>query len=108
MSKLNGNAGGASGANGTALQAGLAGGEGAGHSGPMIKTKEGYEMPLTMLRDLMQWGGTLGSGPSSIKRPPESYGLGFGRCVRALAKAKTYSMPITKILDEWGDKESAK
>ncbi len=92
--------------NGDALQRGLANGQGDGHGGPMVRTKEGYEMPLTMLRDLVQFGGATGYGP--VRRPPESYGLGFGRCLRALARSKAYSIPVPKILEEWGDKESAK
>lgn len=43
-------------------------------------------------------------------RPSEEKGLGFGRCVRAMAKSKIeghgYSH-IPKILAEWGDKKSA-
>lgn len=44
-------------------------------------------------------------------RPSEEKGLGFGRCVRAMAKSKMegngYRM-VPKILAEWGDKASAK
>ena len=94
------------GAEGTKMLNGVNGAE--GHSGPMIKTQEGYEMPLSALRDLMATGGFTGDGPA--KRPPEHYGLGFGRCMRAFAKSKIEGdgrKGMVKILADWGDKASS-
>ncbi len=83
-------------------------GEG-GHSGPMLKTADGYEMPLSALQDLMRYGGFTGDGPS--RRPDNSLGLGFGRCLRAFARSKADGLGrngVIKILNDWGDKPSAK
>lgn len=101
-----GKANAARGGSGTDMLNGINGDE--QHSGPMVKTKEGYAMPLSMLTDLMRYGGA--TGMRAIQRPPEHYGLGFGRCVRAFAQAKmkgTGMVGVPKILTDWGDKASA-
>lgn len=103
ISKNSGNGG-----NGKEMMDKTANGD-AGHGGPMLKTKDGYEMPLSAIQDLMRYGGFTGDGPS--RRPPETYGLGFGRCLRAFARAKADGLGrngVVKILSDWGDKASSK